>query len=125
MLFLTIPVIAWLVCGTLKFAWNAAVHGRGAFKRIGHGGFPSNHTAVISSVLCALIFENEWRAAGLALALLMVVVFDAVGLRQQISRHAAALNKLAGAELREIVGHSVPAVAAGFAVGAAVNCSMR
>lgn len=117
MVFLLIPITAWIVCGTLKFGFNVVSNGYDAIERIGHGGFPSNHTAIVSSVTWALIITGEWHTAGLALAVLMIVVFDAVGLRRAVGQHAAAINKLTGSQLRELMGHNLVAVTAGFLVG--------
>jgi len=118
--FLTLPVSAWVVCGMIKFGVNFVRHGREAFERIGHGGFPSNHAAIISSIMWALIFIGDWNMAGLALAVLMICIFDATGLRRQIGYHAAAINELTACRLREIVGHNPIEIAAGLVVGLTV-----
>jgi acid phosphatase family membrane protein YuiD len=115
--FVTIPVTTWLVCGTLKFVNNLLRYGRDAFKLIGHGGFPSNHTAIISSVLWMFVFTRAWSMAALAMAVLMIHVFDATGLRRQLGRHASAINGLTGLQLREVTGHNVWDITGGLAVG--------
>jgi acid phosphatase family membrane protein YuiD len=115
--FVTIPITTWLVCGTLKFVTNLLRYGQDAFKLIGHGGFPSNHTAIISSLLWMFVLTGAWPMAGLAMAVLMIHVFDATGLRREVGRHASAINKLAGLRLREVIGHNVWDIAGGIAVG--------
>lgn len=120
MWFLTIPVVAWIVCGTLKFMINFTRHRFDAIDRIGHGGFPSNHTAIVSSIMWALMLTGEWHTAALALALLMISIFDATGLRREVGRHAVAINQLTTSRLREIMGHNLLDVAGGFLVGLAV-----
>ena len=117
MAFVTIPVVTWIVCGAMKFGMNFIRNGLGAFDRIGHGGFPSNHTAILSSMMWAFGLIGDWHMAGLAVAVLMVHVFDAMGLRREVGYHANALNRLSGSELREIVGHKPLEVAGGLGVG--------
>ena len=117
MWFVTIPIVAWMVCGTLKFMVNFTHHRYDAIRRVGHGGFPSNHTAVVSSVMWFLVLAKEWRVAGLAMAVLLICVFDATGLRREVGRHAAALNRVTGSRLREIMGHSCLDIAGGLVVG--------
>lgn len=58
--------------------------------------------------------------AGLALAVLMIVIFDALGLRREVGRHASAINQITGARLREIMGHKSLDIAGGLIVGFAV-----
>jgi acid phosphatase family membrane protein YuiD len=117
MIFLSIPITAWVFCGSIKFALNAFRYGSEAMERIGHGGFPSNHTAIISSLVWSLSLVGEWRMAGLALAVLMTHIFDATGLRREIGRHAEAINQLTAKKLREIIGHKPADIAGGLVVG--------
>ena len=116
MVFVTMPLVAWIVCGTIKFAVNLLRYGD-AVSRIGHGGFPSNHTAIIASVLCAFLLAGAWSMAGLAMAVLMIHVFDATGLRREIGRQAAVINQLAGLRLREVTGHNGLDIAGGLVIG--------
>jgi hypothetical protein len=118
--FVTIPVAAWIVCGSIKFGINFIRSGSGAFERIGHGGFPSNHTAIVSSLMWTFGLIGEWQMAGLAVAVLMIHVFDAIGLRREVGYHARAINQLSGARLREIMGHKPFEVVGGLGVGLAV-----
>jgi acid phosphatase family membrane protein YuiD len=118
--FVTLPVAAWIVCGSIKFAINFYQSGSAAFERIGHGGFPSNHTAIISSLMWAFGLLGEWQLAGLAVAVLMIHVFDATGLRREVGYHASAINQLSGSRLREIVGHRPVEIAGGLVVGLGV-----
>jgi acid phosphatase family membrane protein YuiD len=117
MTILTLPVIAWLVCGGVKFCVNCVRNGLCAFALIGHGGFPSNHTAIVSSIMWMLVLSSDWNIAALAVAVLMIHVFDAVGLRREIERHAVALNQLTGLQLRETVGHTSKDIIGGLVVG--------
>ena len=123
--FVTLPIVTWLVCGTVKWTFNYIRGRSNAFKLIGHGGFPSNHTAIVSSLLWVFLLAREWRMAGVVIALLMVVVFDATGLRREIGRHAAAINQLTGSKHREITGHTPLDIMVGLLVGLAVAVAYR
>ena len=120
------PLLAYLLAGSLKFLVNSVRLRKLATAEIGVGGFPSTHTAIVSSVL-ALVALREGissPAFGVSLALTLVVVIDAVDLRRKIGRHASAINALVrasaktGEPLRERTGHSPAEVLGGFAVGA-------
>lgn len=118
--FVTLPIVTWLVCGTVKWTFNFIRAGSNAFQLIGHGGFPSNHTAIVSSLMWAFLIAREWHMAGLAVAVLMVLIFDATGLRREIGRHAVAINQLTGSKHREVVGHTCFDIVGGLLIGLAV-----
>lgn len=125
--YLLTPFLAWLVAGCLKFAINT-VRSRGlAFKQIGYGGLPSNHSAIVSSMaaLIALREGMDHPAFGVALTLAFIVMLDASSLRRQVGKQAAAINSLLDAQgrkaaLRERMGHSPLEICAGILVGIAV-----
>ncbi len=112
--------MTWIICGGVKFGANLVLHGHDAIRRIGLGGFPSNHTAVVSSLMWALMLVGEWHMAGLALAVLMICVLDATGLRREVGHQAKAINRLTGSQLREIVGHNPSDIVGGLVVGLVV-----
>lgn len=124
---LSYPVVcplAYLLAGTIKFSINSVRAGRLAFARIGLGGFPSTHTAIVSSA--------AWRigvAAGfgtpvfaVAVALTMIVIIDALDLRRKVG----LINRVLKSELprseevrtlREQVGHRPLEILGGLMVG--------
>ncbi len=122
--YVLIPILAWLVAGCMKFLVNFLRFGRDAFALIGNGGFPSTHTTVVSSAVFFVIFKDgvNSSAAVMALALLLVVVIDAMGLRRAVGRQAAALNThvlrpAAALPLRERQGHKPFEVLGGLLLG--------
>ena len=46
----SLPFLTWLVVGPIKFLINSARQRRWAFNLVGNGGFPSNHSAVVTSM---------------------------------------------------------------------------
>ena len=87
---------------------------------IGYGGFPSTHTTIVSSVVFLIGLEaTDFSVFGLGLAVLLVSIIDAHGMRQKIGEHSKILNSLQKNKLlREQMGHSWWEVFGGLLVGA-------
>lgn len=120
--YLATPFCAWLCAGCIKFAINTLRARRLAFDLIGYGGMPSNHSAIVASMV-ALIALREGIAEpafGVAITLAFIVLLDANSLRRQVGLHARAINevRVAGQPLRERMGHSRLEILAGLVVGA-------
>ena len=122
--YLITPFLTWLVVGPIKFLINSARQGRWAFNLVGNGGFPSNHSSVVSSMatLIALREGIDHPAFGVAVTLAFIVMIDANSLRQHVGRQAAAINRLAIAvtghiTLRERMGHTLVEIGGGIATG--------
>lgn len=125
------PIVAYLVAGSLKFAINSLRARRPAWEQVGMGSFPSTHTAIVACPLALMALRDGLGSTtfGMGLALLLVVVIDAMDLRRRVGRQAQAINQLlrqqpatdvaADASLRERTGHSAIEVAGGLLVGAA------
>jgi hypothetical protein len=115
------PIIAWFVAGGLKFLINYIRFGE-AKKRIGNGGFPSNHTTIVTTVTMLIGFHEGFDSPifGLGVAVIMIVVIDATGLRRHVGYHAASLNILLNSpsKHRESMGHTKIEVLGGLVLGA-------
>ena len=96
--YLVTPLITWILVGPVKFLINSARTRQWAFGLVGNGGFPSNHSAVVSSMatLIALREGIGHPAFGVAVTLAFIVIIDANSLRQHVGKQAAAINRLAG-----------------------------
>ena len=100
----------------------------------GTGGMPSSHSAAVIAVAVAsaITFSPASFEFAIAGVLSMIVVRDAMGVRREVSKQAAIINKLVidviNAEseenrekrLKELVGHTPLQVWAGCAVGVIV-----
>ncbi|MDB5793263.1 MAG: acid phosphatase [Massilia sp.] len=126
--YLITPVLTWMVVGPIKFLINSARQRRWAFNLVGNGGFPSNHSSVVTAMatLIALREGIDHPAFGVALTLAFIVMIDANSLRQHVGRQAAAINRLAVAAvnstsghttLRERMGHTLVEICGGIATG--------
>jgi hypothetical protein len=115
------PIIAWFAAGGLKFLINLIRHGSEAKKRIGNGGFPSNHTTIVTTVTMLIGFQEGFDSPvfGLGVAVIMIVIIDATGLRRHVGYHAASLNQLLNSpsKHRESMGHTKIEVLGGLALG--------
>ncbi len=125
--YLVTPVLTWLVVGPIKFAITSVRQRRLAFDLVGNGGFPSNHSAVVTSMatLIALREGIDHPAFGVAVTLAFVIMIDANSLRQHVGRQAAAINRLGGAgpgvkPLRERMGHTLVEIGGGIVTGIGV-----
>ena len=118
------PILAWFVAGTVKFIVNYIRFRSEAANLIGNGGFPSNHTTVISSVVFLIGFTEGMATPifGLGVAVFMITIIDAMGIRRAVGKHAAMINQYVVPEtsatlLRERQGHTPVEVMGGLALG--------
>lgn len=132
-IYLVTPFLAWLVAGILKFLINSIRAKRFAFDLIGYGGFPSNHSAIVSSIAALIAFKDgiNTPAFGVAIALVFIVILDANSLRRQVGKHAVAINLLTSTtkinfsgKLRERMGHTRIEILAGILTGISVALLM-
>ena len=93
------------------------------------GGMPSSHSALIVSATHAIGLHNGFDSPlfALGVAIAMVVVYDAAGVRRQAGMHAERINVLFDEllhghiwdeeELREVLGHTPLEVTGGVLLG--------
>ncbi len=126
-MYLLAPIIGWLAAGFLKFIVNQLRYGN-ARERIGNGGFPSNHTTIMTATVMLIGFREGFADPlfGLGAAVTFIVIIDATGLRRHVGAHASRINALQpeGARLRESMGHNVIEVLGGLALGTIIGYSM-
>jgi len=127
--YLVTPLVTWVLVGPIKFLINSARTRQWAFGLVGNGGFPSNHSAVVSSMatLIALREGIGSPAFGVAVTLAFIVIIDANSLRQHVGKQAAAINRLAQENaspkhhwLRERMGHTLVEIGGGLCTGVAI-----
>ena len=82
------------------------------------GGMPSSHSALVTGISYAtgLFSGFDQPVFALSVALAMVVVYDATGIRRQAGKHASLINAmiedlasghpLKEEQLREVLGHT-------------------
>ena len=125
-------VTGWVVAQLLKTMIDCALnHGFSAERLVGSGGMPSSHSStvcalVVSSGLCCGVSSSEFAVS---FVLAAVVMYDAIGVRQETGKQARLLNmileqdffKLNNQEfqkkLKEFVGHTPLQVFVGAILG--------
>jgi acid phosphatase family membrane protein YuiD len=110
---------AWVLAQVLKIPldyletrrWNWAMF-------FAAGGMPSSHSALVTSTAMAVGLHDGFDKPlfGLAVAVAMIIVYDAAGVRRQAGMHAQKINVLVNEllkghpisqqELREVLGHT-------------------
>lgn len=117
-----VPFVAWFIAGTLKYIINRVRFGSAAHSYIGNGGFPSNHTTVVTTITWLIGLNEGFDSPvfGLGIALIMIVIFDATGLRRYVGYHAQTINLInpnSTEKLRERIGHTKIEVLGGIVLG--------
>lgn len=123
-------LVAWSIAQVVKVPleflrthhWNWALLLRA-------GGMPSSHSALVIAISYAtgLFGGFDKPVFALSVALAMVVVYDATGIRRQAGRHAALINAMINdlasghplkeEQLREVLGHTPLEAVAGVILG--------
>ncbi|MGA2112439.1 MAG: divergent PAP2 family protein [Anaerolineales bacterium] len=98
----------------------------------GAGGMPSSHAALIVSAAVSIGLTQGFDSPlfGLALAVALIVLYDAAGIRRQAGEHARLINAMLSdlasgnplheEQLIELLGHTPGEVFAGAVLGLAV-----
>jgi len=96
------------------------------------GGMPSSHSGLMSATTLSVgLFEGFGTPLfAVALAISMIVVYDAAGVRRQAGMHAERINKMINElfsgqpiseqSLKEVLGHTPRQVIAGVFFGMAI-----
>ena len=129
---LWIAVAAWFIAQTAKvvliLVWERRLD-IGAF--VTAGGMPSSHSAMVSALAMALVLTEGPGSIAFAIAVVLavIVMYDAAGVRQTVSRQSVILNRLVKEiferrpfneverDLRELIGHTPFQVIIGCAMG--------
>jgi len=126
------PLVGWLVAGTLKSITSSLKTRRWHTDFFGYGGLPSTHTTIITTTATLIALRNGSNTPEFALALsvAVLVIMDAVSLRQWVGDQATTLNRLQADDPdrvphRERVGHKPWEVLAGICLGIASGCAMQ
>lgn len=123
-------MIAWILAQILKVPMNYLRTGTWHWSLFfSAGGMPSSHSALISSTTLGVGFFAGFGSPvfALALAIAMIVVYDAAGIRQQAGKHAEKINiiiealfqgnPISDTQLKEVLGHTPFEAAMGVILG--------
>ena len=126
-LYLATPFVTWFIAGSLKFAIHSIRTGSPSSHVVGYGGMPSNHSAIVSSMVTLIALQEGMShpSFGVAVTFGFIVLLDASTLRRQVGKQAAVINSLKGDKaLRERMGHSRLEIVAGLLTGSGVATAL-
>jgi len=128
---ITIPALAWFIAQVIKVLRVMIKYRKFDHTRLfGSGGMPSSHSAFIVSLSTVVGRNLGWDSMqfGMAVAISLIVMYDAAGVRRAAGKQAEVLNKLLfshdmhfDARLKELLGHSPIEVLFGAALGIALG----
>lgn len=131
------PILGWFISGTIKYIINYFRYEGKAKEHIGTGGFPSTHTTVIAAPTVLIGLKEGFASPifGVAVAVVIIVIMNATGLRREVGKHAETLNKIINKEKtntensftkqREKMGHSWIEIIGGLVLGVIIGVSMN
>jgi uncharacterized protein len=126
-------VVSWLLSSILKIPVFFFMHRKLNFRlAFGTGGMPSSHAATMTGTTLAIgLFSGfDAPAFAIAVAISMIVIYDAAGVRREAGFHAEALNRMLDdwfviaktpsaeqKKLKEMLGHTPVEVVGGVMTG--------
>lgn len=124
----------WLAASLLKIPTSYLVHHKVNLKQaFGTGGMPSSHSSTMTATTLAIgLFSGfDHPAFAIAVAISMIVIYDAAGVRREAGYHAMIINRLIDEyikgpnidqkKLKEVIGHTPLEVVAGVLTGLATT----
>ena len=123
-------MVAWLIGQFLKLPGYYILHRKWKWGVIfSPGGLPSSHSSLMTATTLSIGLYHGFNNPlfGLAVAISMIVIYDATGVRRQAGLHARVINEImeeifAGRpvpekQLREVLGHTPIEAIAGILLG--------
>lgn len=130
-------VSAWVIGQFLKFPleyifnkrWNWGI-------MFSSGGMPSSHSALVTAVALSIGFQDGFDTStfALAVAMAMIIIYDAAGVRRQAGIHAERINEIMKnfiesrhfeeEDLKEMLGHTPFEVIAGVLLGFFISLTL-
>jgi hypothetical protein len=122
---------AWFVAQVLKTLVFAILERQVNWRKmVETGGLPSAHSALVVGLATGIGLADGWHTTGFAIAVVfaLIVMYDAIGIRQEAGKHADLLNQLLmiaiiqdsyqqREKLKELLGHTPLEVFAGALIG--------
>jgi acid phosphatase family membrane protein YuiD len=118
-----IPFIAILTAETVKVTIDFLRKKRKKLRFLNPGGMPSGHSAFVSALVVVVAYIEGISSVSFMISsvVALIVMYDAINLRNEAGKHAKAINKLnPKANLEESLGHNHWEVIVGAIFGAVV-----
>jgi hypothetical protein len=127
-IYLICPFTALIICQLIKFTIESIKNKKMDFERLfnGSGGMPSTHTTFSSSLTMLIGYNLGFDSVIFAIALIFTLItsYDALGVRYESGKQAAAINylmrdngKIDFKALKEKLGHEPLEVFVGLLLG--------
>lgn len=119
---IVIPFISILAAEVVK-VFIDIVTKRSKVRFIDPGGMPSGHSAFVSSLVVVVAYREgvESTAFMIAAVIALVVMYDAINLRNEAGKHARIINAQHSENLEESLGHNHWEVLVGALFGAILS----
>lgn len=119
---IVIPFIAILAAEVAKLLIDIGTK-RHKVRFIKPGGMPSGHSAFVSSLVVVVAYREgiESTAFMIAAVIALVVMYDAINVRNEAGKHAKIINVQHAEGLEESLGHSHWEVLVGAVFGAVIS----
>ncbi|PAB60970.1 divergent PAP2 family protein [Anaeromicrobium sediminis] len=130
---ISVTFIAWFIAQILKVILTLITDKKfDVYRFVGSGGMPSSHSALVMALSTAVGLKKGWGSVeyAISLAVAMVVMYDASGVRRSVGKQAMILNKIIADKhnhkslkeirekrLKELIGHTPIEVFAGALLG--------
>lgn len=125
--FIIVPLVLWFLIQFSKVIVDICENKKFSLRRLfGAGGMPSSHSAIITTV-ATMIGKYEGVNTpifALALAMALIVMHDAIGVRRQVGKQAKFINDILlnkeysnEKKFQEMVGHTPIQVCVGCILG--------
>ena len=130
--YIIMPILVWVFIQLFKFIYDLVTTKKINFKRILQaGGMPSSHSGVVVCLTTMIGKDVGINSPLFAVSLILVVMYDAAGVRRAAGKQAKLLNKivetpgLTGVQMHEklveVLGHSPKEVIVGALIGLIVG----
>ncbi len=135
-----VSLAAWFLAQAAKILLNFLLEKKWDFNLlVSSGGFPSSHTSIVCALAISIGKVEGWNSAlfAIAVALAVIVMYDAAGVRRAAGNHARVINylvewmrqyqadrlayNLQEERLKELIGHTPFEVFGGAILGCAIG----
>ncbi len=131
---ITIPTITVLLAQIIKLATDKTKGNLDIINILNkYGGMPSSHTSFVTSLGTLIALKEGFNSVAFAIWFVfsVIVIKNALGLRQEVSRHSVAIEKIAREkkvpipQLTHRLGHKPIEVIAGFFFGLTITLIIK
>lgn len=135
-----VSLAAWFLAQAAKILLSFLLEKKWDFNLlVSSGGFPSSHTAIVCALAISIGKVEGWDSAlfAISVALAVIVMYDAAGVRRAAGNHARVINYLVEwmrqhqadrlaynlqvERLKELIGHTPFEVFGGAILGCAIG----